>query len=69
MVGEPPRRKAPLSWFNARTTALRPGEWVVYDKHGRRFTTANDESYARRLAKRLAGRCEITDDDSRAGGI
>lgn len=59
MVGEPPRRSAPLSWFNAlQRGALRPGDWVVYDKQGRRFTTANDEGYARRLAERLGGTCE-----------
>lgn len=31
---------------------------MVYDKHGRKFTTANDLSYAERLAARLGGRVE-----------
>jgi hypothetical protein len=43
-----------------RQEALRPGEYNVYDAHGRLFTTANLRGYATRLAARLDGHVTIT---------
>lgn len=43
-----------------RGTPLRPGEFNVYDRRGRLFTTANDRGYALRLASSLGGHATIT---------
>lgn len=58
MVGEP--RHRPLAGVIREQHALRPGEFNVYDRQGRLFTTANDRGYAVNLAARLNGRCTRT---------